>query len=73
MNSTCIKVILQCFVLLAGISLNAQESQQRINIDWDHERHIWDAWWITHPTASRLDYGVFHFRKSFEMLKSLTA
>ena len=67
MNNTCIKIILQCFVLLAGISLNAQESPQRINIDWDHERHIWDAWWITHPTASRLDYGVFHFRKSFEI------
>jgi alpha-L-rhamnosidase len=27
----------------------------------------WKAQWITHPTESALDYGVFHFRKSFEM------
>ncbi len=25
----------------------------------------WKAQWITHPTESALDYGVFHFRKSF--------
>jgi len=67
MNSPYIKIILPCLLVLAGIGLNAQESAQRINVDWDHERHIWDAWWITHPTSSRLDYGVFHFRKSFEI------
>ena len=27
----------------------------------------WNAQWITHPTESVLDYGVFHFRKSFEL------
>jgi hypothetical protein len=27
----------------------------------------WKAQWITHPTESALDYGVFHFRKSFEL------
>ena len=27
----------------------------------------WKASWITHPTESVLDYGVFHFRKSFEL------
>ncbi|HEX7584857.1 MAG TPA: alpha-L-rhamnosidase N-terminal domain-containing protein [Prolixibacteraceae bacterium] len=27
----------------------------------------WKAQWITHPTESVLDYGVFHFRKSFEL------
>lgn len=27
----------------------------------------WSAQWITHPTESALDYGVFHFRKSFEL------
>ena len=25
--------------------------------------HRWTAYWISHPAASRLDYGVFHFRK----------
>ena len=27
----------------------------------------WEASWITHPTESVLDYGVFHFRKSFDL------
>ena len=27
----------------------------------------WKAQWITHPTESAVDYGVFHFRKSFEL------
>ncbi|HLN73610.1 MAG TPA: hypothetical protein VK205_09965, partial [Prolixibacteraceae bacterium] len=27
----------------------------------------WKAQWITHPSESLLDYGVFHFRKSFDL------
>lgn len=27
----------------------------------------WKAQWISHPTESVLDYGVFHFRKSFDI------
>ncbi|GET35125.1 hypothetical protein PbJCM13498_39880 [Prolixibacter bellariivorans] len=27
----------------------------------------WSAHWISHPTASPTEYGVFHFRKSFEL------
>jgi hypothetical protein len=27
----------------------------------------WKAQWITHPDESLLDYGVFHFRKSFKL------
>ncbi len=27
----------------------------------------WSAQWITHPTASRTEYGVFHFRKTFHL------
>lgn len=27
----------------------------------------WKAGWITHPTESVLDYGVFHFRKNFDL------
>ncbi len=27
----------------------------------------WNAQWITHPNASVLEYGVFHFRKNFEL------
>jgi alpha-L-rhamnosidase len=27
----------------------------------------WTAQWISHPTESLLDYGVFHFRKNFDL------
>ena len=27
----------------------------------------WNAFWITYPSGSVLDYGVFHFRKTFEL------
>jgi hypothetical protein len=27
----------------------------------------WNAQWISHPSASLLDYGVFHFRKQLEL------
>ncbi len=30
-------------------------------------KHSWKAQWITHPTASTLDYGVFIFRKTFTL------
>jgi alpha-L-rhamnosidase len=29
--------------------------------------NYWKANWITHPSESLLDYGVFHFRKEFEI------
>lgn len=29
--------------------------------------HPWSAQWITHPTASGTEYGVFHFRKTFDL------
>ena len=32
-------------------------------------RHAWSASWITHPTVSTLDYGVFLFRRSFDLKK----
>ena len=28
---------------------------------------LWDARWIGHPTASPVAYGVFHFRRSFDL------
>lgn len=29
----------------------------------------WPAWWIAHPTASGTDYGVYHFRRDFDLAK----
>ncbi len=30
-------------------------------------KHAWKAQWITHPTESTLDYGVFLFRNTFQL------
>jgi len=48
----------------------SQESKVTINHegkDFQMLKHAWKAQWITHPTESTLDYGVFHFRKRFEL------
>lgn len=45
----------------------AQENNILVNTDWDHERHAWASSWITHPTESRSDFGVFLFRNSFNL------
>ncbi len=50
----------------------AQESKVHINHegkDFQKLKHAWKAQWITHPTESTLDYGVFHFRRSFDLAK----
>ncbi len=50
----------------------AQESEVQINYegkDFNKLKHTWEAQWITHPTASTLDYGVFNFRRSFTLDK----
>ncbi len=60
--------------LLAGLlfttTLFAQESTVKVN----HEgkeftmlKHAWKAQWITHPGESTLDFGVFVFRKHFDL------
>src|SRR5579875_1806456 len=35
------------------------------NIDYSHDR--WPAFWIRVPGSNPNDYGVFHFRKSFQL------
>jgi hypothetical protein len=56
------------FLLLFFLaSAQAQETGLNVNTDWDHERFSWESQWITHPTASVLDYGVFLFRNEFHL------
>jgi len=56
-------LILSCTVVQAQ---NIQQLPvQKINSGLFNSR--WTAQWISHPTASLLDYGVFHFRKSFTL------
>ena len=65
-----LKVILASLLLLAGIQSFPQESNVKSNADgkdWSQLKHTWAAKWITHPAASTLDYGVFLFRRSFDL------
>jgi len=38
-----------------------------VNINSDLITKRWQASWISHPTASLKDYGVFHFRRTFDL------
>jgi alpha-L-rhamnosidase len=54
--------------LFCSLIFVAQENPTIENTnDWNSLRHAWKSWWISHPTASLLDYGVFHYRKTFEL------
>ncbi len=47
-----------------------QESDVTINYegkDITSLKHAWTAQWITHPTASTLDYNVFLYRRNFDL------
>ncbi len=57
------------FSALYGISM-AQESNVKINYEgkeFTKLKHAWYAQWITHPYESTLDYGVFLFRRTFDL------
>lgn len=59
------------FLLLAAVTSSitsiGQQSDVAVNTDWNHERFSWKSDWISHPTASVLDYGVFLFRNEFRL------
>jgi alpha-L-rhamnosidase len=60
-------VVLPILIMSANIfgqTIN-QVAYEKINPILLNQR--WSAQWITHPTASVVDYGVFHFRKNFEL------
>ena len=46
-------------------SLRAEDSAPPINPDL--LRQAWPAWWIAAPDAPACDYGVYHFRKAFDL------
>lgn len=56
-------------ILLVCDNLTAQTVQQLAveKINPALLTNQWNAQWIAHPTESLLDYGVFHFRKSFDL------
>ncbi len=61
------KLFIFIILTLLPLILYPQERDIPVNTDWDHERHAWEASWITHPTASVFDYGVFYFRNTLEI------
>ena len=58
-------------ILLICTNLSGQTVQQvnadKINPSLLNNR--WKAQWIAHPSESLLDYGVFHFRKNFDLME----
>lgn len=56
-------------IILTGVLAKAQPvklvSPEKINPELITNH--WNAQWITHPTESALNYGVFQFRKSFDL------
>ncbi len=51
--------------VLSVLPAVAQASDANINPDFLTKR--WQASWISHPTASPKDYGVYHFRRTFDL------
>ena len=61
--------VITLIILIISIPREAspQENNILINTDWDHERHAWNASWITHPQCARTGYGVYMFRNRFQV------
>ena len=51
-------------IALSFIPGSISTSQTREN---DLVKHLWKAWWITHPDGPQREFGVFHFRKTFTL------
>jgi len=56
-------------IFLAGVIfiLPAVAQASDVNINPDFLTKRWQASWVSHPTASPKDYGVYHFRRTFDL------
>ncbi len=66
------KVLWAAVIMLFFTQLHGQESAVTINNEgkaFNMLKHAWTAQWITDPNSSTLDFGVFHFRRNFELKK----
>lgn len=62
--------LLFCFILFASLSFAqapAPLAPTRIGEPSRWQTDFWKAQWIGHPTAPIRAYGVYHFRKNFEL------
>lgn len=53
-----------CIFLLSLIPVSAATNPELLN-------HIWTAQWISVPHTSPFDYGVYHFRRTFDLSSKL--
>ena len=71
------RLIICLSLLLGNLHFGyAQESVVKINNegkDFTMLKHAWKAQWITHPTESTLDFGVFVFRKEFTLNEKVSS
>ncbi|WP_321290502.1 alpha-L-rhamnosidase C-terminal domain-containing protein [uncultured Sunxiuqinia sp.] len=61
------RILLILLIVIFPLIAKTQERPVDVNTDWNNQRHMWQAAWITHPTASVFDYSVFNFRKKFNL------
>ena len=61
------RLLLILLTLALGLSAAAQAQPDTSAINPDLLTEQWPASWIAHPTASPYDYGVYHFRKPFDL------
>ncbi|MBK7710390.1 MAG: alpha-L-rhamnosidase [Bacteroidales bacterium] len=60
------KLLIIILLICAGVSAQENLINENTNV-WNDLNHAWKSWWISHPSAPLLEYGVFNYRKSFEM------
>lgn len=53
--------------IFSSLYVFGQETSYTRNLDWDHEKHAWSSSWITHPSESIVDFGVFLFSNEFNL------
>lgn len=61
------KLIWVVAFITATLISNAIENLPKSKINPDLLTKYWSAYWVAWPDDSGLDYGVYHFRKSFEL------
>ncbi|MBN2001697.1 alpha-L-rhamnosidase N-terminal domain-containing protein [candidate division KSB1 bacterium] len=54
-------------LFVRSTGLLAQETASQVNNEWENLRHSWQAQWINHPEDEGTGYGVFHFRRNFQL------
>ncbi len=60
------RILVGLMLVLFSLNTGAQELNVAMNTRAE-KKHFWKASWITHPQASKTDYGVFHLRNEIRL------